>query len=105
MAQSKALSFLRENSGSWREHAKPTIRVNGNSGRVVQMFVNMLRNALNAGRAGPRTRRRALVLSRAARRAAHRRAVGAFVTTRLDARGTGLGLTVAEGIVTEPLLG
>ena len=26
---------------------------------------------------------------------------GAFVTTRLDARGTGLGLTVAEGIVTQ----
>ena len=25
----------------------------------------------------------------------------AFVTTRLDARGTGLGLTVAEGIVTQ----
>jgi signal transduction histidine kinase len=25
----------------------------------------------------------------------------AFVTTRLDAQGTGLGLTVAEGIVTQ----
>ena len=25
----------------------------------------------------------------------------AFVTTRLDARGTGLGLTVAEGIVNQ----
>ena len=25
----------------------------------------------------------------------------AFVSTRLDARGTGLGLTVAEGIVTQ----
>jgi signal transduction histidine kinase len=25
----------------------------------------------------------------------------AFVTTRLDARGTGLGLTVAEGIITQ----
>ena len=25
----------------------------------------------------------------------------AFVTTRLDARGTGLGLTVTEGIVTQ----
>ena len=25
----------------------------------------------------------------------------AFVSTRLDARGTGLGLTVAEGIITQ----
>jgi two-component system sensor histidine kinase HupT/HoxJ len=90
-------------------------RVIGNSDRLVQVFVNLLRNALNAieGTSG-----RIEARSRTAERAGQRwiltavedngRGIppdvlpdifDAFVTTRLDARGTGLGLTVAEGIV------
>jgi signal transduction histidine kinase len=88
----------------------------GNADRLVQVFVNLLRNALLAVSAGGEIR----IESK------HQQRVGndwvcctvldngpgiprdvlpnlfeAFVTTRLDARGTGLGLTVAEGIVTQ----
>ena len=94
--------------------------VTGNADRLLQVLVNLLRNALNAvddhtGKAG-----RIEVCSRAEHR--NGRAVivltvednglgipahvlpdifDAFVTTRLDAHGTGLGLTVAEGIITQ----
>lgn len=88
-------------------------RVVGNADRLVQVFVNLLRNALNA------------IESSSGRIEVHSRKQGrrvsitvedngkgiqpdilpdifdAFVTTRLDARGTGLGLTVAAGIVTQ----
>ncbi|MCC6294444.1 MAG: hypothetical protein IT164_17465 [Bryobacterales bacterium] len=89
-------------------------RVYGNQDRLVQVFVNLLRNALYAvGKPGS-------VLVRTEVRREEGRDVrvvavedngpgipedvlphifDAFVTTRLDARGTGLGLTVAEGIV------
>ncbi len=92
-------------------------RVIGNPDRLVQVFVNLLRNALNAieapsGRIEVRSQLQvrggqpwinitvednghgipADVLSDI---------FDAFVTTRLDAHGTGLGLTVAEGIVTQ----
>lgn len=92
-------------------------RAVGNSDRLAQVFVNLLRNALNAVEAG-----KGKILVRA-RRAEKQGEPGivvsvedngpgipadvlpdifeAFVTTRLDARGTGLGLTVAEGIVTQ----
>ena len=89
----------------------------GNSDRLAQVFVNLLRNALNAVEAG---RGRIAVRSRRADRSGEAGIVvgvedngpgiptdllpdifEAFVTTRLDARGTGLGLTVAEGIVTQ----
>ncbi len=92
-------------------------QVVGNSDRLAQVFVNLLRNALNAVEAG---NGKIVVRSRRAdRRGEAGIAVGvedngpgipadvlpdifeAFVTTRLDARGTGLGLTVAEGIVTQ----
>jgi signal transduction histidine kinase len=96
---------------------RPEDRVIGNSDRLVQVFVNLLRNALNAIE---NTSGKIEVRSRRADRSGHAwilttfddngRGIppdvlpdifDAFVTTRLDARGTGLGLTVAEGIVTQ----
>ena len=92
-------------------------QVIGNSDRLVQVFVNLLRNALNAMEAQQRPDRGALAASGSRGRGGDRDHGGgqrrgipadvlpdifdAFVTTRLDARGTGLGLTVAEGIVTQ----
>jgi len=90
--------------------------VRGDAGQLVQVFVNLLRNALNA--VGPggliSTGSRAATLGAQAAYAIHVEDNGpgippevlpdifdAFVTTRLDARGTGLGLTVAEGIVNQ----
>jgi len=87
------------------------LTVMGNADRLVQVFVNLLRNALNAV---PASGGAILVRARADR---HRVTIDvedngpgippevlpdifeAFVSTRLDARGTGLGLTVAQGIV------
>jgi signal transduction histidine kinase len=93
----------------------------GNADRLVQVFVNLLRNALNAVKSCGS-------MSRGEIRVGSRRLTWngqpwiavtvedngpgiasellpdifeAFVTTQLDARGTGLGLTVAEGIVTQ----
>jgi signal transduction histidine kinase len=83
----------------------------GNADRLVQVFVNLLRNALNAV---PQVGGKIVVRSRTDR---NRVAIAvedngpgippevlpdifeAFVSTRLDARGTGLGLTVAQGII------
>lgn len=92
-------------------------RVVGNPDRLVQVFVNVLRNAVNAVEIpGGRVDVRARHVDRAGERgvaiAVEDNGPGipadvlpdifdAFVTTRLDARGTGLGLTVAEGIVTQ----
>jgi len=89
----------------------------GNSDRLAQVFVNLLRNSLQAA---PCRNGRITVQARATRMDS-RPAVAitvedngpgisdeilpevfeAFVTTRLDSHGTGLGLTVAEGIVTQ----
>lgn len=96
---------------------KPEDHITGNSDRLAQVFVNLLRNALNAVQAG---KGRIVIRSRRAERAGESGIAvsvedngpgipadllpdifSAFVTTRLDARGTGLGLTVAEGIVTQ----
>lgn len=92
-------------------------RVIGNPDRLVQVFVNLLRNSLHAVQ--PTQGRIVVRASRAERAGEHGIAVevedngagippdllpdifSAFVTSRLDARGTGLGLTVAEGIVTQ----
>jgi signal transduction histidine kinase len=88
----------------------------GNSDRLLQVFVNLLRNALNAvetdGRIEVHTRREArngrstVVLTVEDNGPGIPASVlpdifDAFVTTRLDARGTGLGLTVSEGIITQ----
>jgi signal transduction histidine kinase len=93
------------------------VRIVGNADRLVQVFVNLLRNAVNAIKTPP-------AIIRVASRpvavngqpwisvAVEDNGPGipagllpdifeAFVTTRLDARGTGLGLTVAEGIVSQ----
>jgi two-component system C4-dicarboxylate transport sensor histidine kinase DctB len=99
-------------------HASAEHRVIGNSDRLLQVFVNLLRNALNAieaevtGRIEVRTRReqrdgRASIVLTVEDNGQGIPAYvlpdifDAFVTTRLDANGTGLGLTVAEGIITQ----
>jgi signal transduction histidine kinase len=95
----------------------PEDRVTGNSDRLAQVFVNLLRNGLNAiepshGHIMVRSRRsdRAGEPGIAIRVEDNGPGIpadllpdifSAFVTTRLDARGTGLGLTVAEGIITQ----
>ena len=92
----------------------PSDVVTGNPDRLVQVFVNLLRNALYAVPSGGHI----LVRSRRIFRNRQRwiavsvdddglgipsdvlpNIFEAFVSSRLDARGTGLGLTVAEGIV------
>jgi signal transduction histidine kinase len=88
--------------------------VTGNPDRLIQVFVNLLRNALNAVPESGRIEVKTKKLNRNARQwiaiAVEDTGPGiaadvlpeifeAFVSTRLDANGTGLGLTVAEGIV------
>ncbi|MEO8130320.1 MAG: ATP-binding protein, partial [Bryobacteraceae bacterium] len=88
--------------------------VMGNPDRLMQVFVNLLRNALNAVEPGGCV---AVSSRKLVRDGKEWIAVcvdddghgipadvlpdifEAFVSTRLDAQGTGLGLTVAEGIV------
>ncbi|MFL6414357.1 MAG: sensor histidine kinase [Bryobacteraceae bacterium] len=90
--------------------------VPGNADRLVQVFVNLLRNALlavpNEGEIrvesksfvrGSQEWICCTVLDNGPGIPSHvlNNLFKAFVTTRLDSRGTGLGLTVAEGIVTQ----
>ncbi len=86
----------------------------GNADRLIQVFVNLLQNALYAVRADGSVAVRSRRLNRNGQRwiaiAVEDDGPGippgvlpnifeAFVSSRLDARGTGLGLTVAEGII------
>ena len=86
----------------------------GNSDRLIQVFVNLLRNALYAvspsGKIEVKTRKIVRHAKPWISIVVEDNGPGippevlpdifeAFVSTRLDARGTGLGLTVAEGIV------
>lgn len=86
----------------------------GNSDRLVQVFVNLLRNALYAVPASGEIQVESKRFNRNGQPwisiAVEDNGPGippdvlpdifeAFVSTRLDAKGTGLGLTVAEGIV------
>jgi signal transduction histidine kinase len=102
---------------TYTNHIAAEERVTANAGRLIQVFVNVLRNAVHAVPAQGGT------IDVHAHAAVRNGAPGvaitvedngagiaaevlpdifdAFVTTRLDARGTGLGLTVAEGIVTQ----
>ncbi|MFM8535206.1 MAG: sensor histidine kinase, partial [Acidimicrobiia bacterium] len=89
--------------------------VNGNPDRLIQVFVNILRNALQAAPASNGQIRVSATpfLATAGRWwsiAVDDNGPGipehvlpeifdAFITTRLDSRGTGLGLTVSEGII------
>jgi signal transduction histidine kinase len=88
--------------------------VNGNPDRLIQVFVNLLRNALYAIHRGGRIEVQSKRFLRNGRPWVSVKVEDdgpgippevlpdifeAFVSTRLDARGTGLGLTVAEGII------
>jgi signal transduction histidine kinase len=88
--------------------------VTGNADRLIQVFVNLLRNALYAVRAPGHIVVHSRRLNRNAQSwisvAVEDDGPGippdvlpdifeAFVSSRLDAKGTGLGLTIAEGIV------
>jgi len=101
----------------FENHVGTHERVIGNPDRLVQVFVNLVRNALNAletpgGRIDVRSRHVqrsgvpgvAIVIEDngpGIPAAVLPDIFDAFVTTRLDANGTGLGLTVAQGIVTQ----
>jgi len=88
--------------------------VTGDTDRLVQVFVNMLRNALGAVKAGGSVRVHSRLVTAESQAwvivdvdddgpgipaEALPQIFEAFVTSKLDARGTGLGLTVAAGIV------
>jgi signal transduction histidine kinase len=88
----------------------------GNTDRLIQVFVNLLRNALIAVPAGGEILVRAKTFVRGGQQWVSCVVLDsgpgipadvlpnlfeAFVSTRLDAKGTGLGLTVAEGIISQ----
>jgi signal transduction histidine kinase len=105
---------------TFTNHVAEEVQVVGNPDRLAQVFVNLLRNAMNAFEGHDTQNRHVEVKARELRRggrdglaiAVEDNGPGippevlpgifdAFVTTRLDAHGTGLGLTVAQGIVTQ----
>jgi signal transduction histidine kinase len=114
--ESWELVAIDEKAGGVRftDSVTPEVKVIGNQDRLVQVFVNLLRNALIAIKADGMIQ----VLYRRFSEAGQSwvaisvedngsgvpegmlpQIFEAFVTSRLDSRGTGLGLTVAEGII------
>jgi signal transduction histidine kinase len=101
---------------NFKNDVRATDVVVGNPDRLVQVFVNLLRNALIAVSTGGAICVESKLLQRGGQNWVCCTVLDdgpgipadvlpslfeAFVSTRLDARGTGLGLTVAEGIVTQ----
>lgn len=99
---------------TFRNQVSPDAVVHGNADRLTQVFVNLLRNALYAVTAAGEI----VVCSRQVERDGQQWVdltvedngpgippevlpgiFDAFVSTRLDSKGTGLGLTVTQGIV------
>ena len=91
-------------------------KVEGNADRLIQVFVNLLRNALLAVDEGGGICVESKPVCHAGQKYLSCKVLDngpgipdhllgtvfeAFVSSRLDARGTGLGLTVAEGIVNQ----
>lgn len=100
---------------AFQNRVAPECRVYGNADRLIQVFVNLLRNALQAV---PLQKGEIIVqtslLTKDAERwwtiAVEDNGPGipadvlpdifeAFISTKLDSKGTGLGLTVSEGII------
>ncbi|MFN0100467.1 MAG: sensor histidine kinase [Bryobacteraceae bacterium] len=112
-----SLLALDEKSGAaqFENAVPPNCHLIGNPDRLIQVFVNLLRNALQAiPAADGRVRVAATPYSATVGRwwaiSVEDNGPGipedvlpeifeAFITTRLDSRGTGLGLTVSEGII------
>lgn len=101
---------------SFTNNVRASDMVLGNADRLVQVFVNLIRNALLAVSPGGLIDVESRYLLRGGQNWIGCTVLDngpgiptdmlpnlfeAFVTTRLDARGTGLGLTVAEGIVSQ----
>ena len=94
---------------TFRNAVSETDRVVGNADRLGQLFLNLLRNALQATPEDGRIEVSSLLRGGELAIWIDDNGPGipdemladvfeAFITTRLDSRGTGLGLTVAEGI-------
>jgi signal transduction histidine kinase len=101
---------------TFQNNVREAEMVLGNADRLVQVFVNLLRNALIAVSSGGTIAVQSKIIQRGGQTWVCCTVLDdgpgisvdvlpnlfeAFVSTRLDARGTGLGLTVAEGIVTQ----
>ncbi len=100
---------------AFENRTAPECRVYGNADRLMQVFVNLLRNALQAvpagmGRIAVHTALEIDNAERWWRIAVEDNGPGippdvlpdifeAFISTKLDSKGTGLGLTVSEGII------